>query len=202
MYKALFESRASRSEPSGPGVPEANGSRLAKHYWILNAVFFQLGWFVCVLAGSGAAIVFTTTALVLHFVFAPVHKHDIVSVAVALFIGLAHDNLLGYFGIVDYTALETGGLAPLWLTCLWVLMALTLNHALRFFYQRPFLLAIMGAMGGPLAYFGGVELSSVEWGVKPLHGVAVLVVIWLFLLPLHRAITLGVSRLCESVRSA
>lgn len=170
-------------------------------YWVLNALFFELGWLVCVLAGSYVAIGYTLVALVLHFTLAPVHKWDGAAVLVALLLGLAHDHLLGYWGLLDFSEANPQGRAPLWLTCLWVLMALTLNHALSWFYQRPLWLAVMGAIGGALAYLGGVALSAVQWGVEPLYGFLILMLIWFFVLPLHRLLTLGGVRLWSAFAS-
>jgi len=165
-------------------------------YWLINAIGFQLGWFVCVLLGTAFALVYTLVALFLHFRWGPARPEDWLAVALALPMGVLHDNLLGYFGVLDYSAASGSQLAPYWLLCLWVLMALTFHHALHWFYQRPWVLAVMSALGGPMAYFGGVMLSPVEWGVLPWQGLVVLVIIWVWLLPLHRWLVHKAARLC------
>lgn len=156
------------------------------HYWLINALVSQLGWFVCVLAGNVPGVVFTMLFVVLHFRFAPVHPRDWMSICVALLMGLMHDNLLGVFGVLNYSEVSVSGLAPAWLTSLWVIMALTLHHPLKAVYERPWLLAVLSAFGGPMAYLGGVQLSDVTWGVPVVRGFLVMMAIWCWLLPLHR----------------
>ncbi len=165
-------------------------------YWLINAIAFQLGWFVCVLLGTWAGVAYTLVAAVLHFRFAPFHRLDWLSICIALPLGVAHDNLLAYAGVLDYSAETSTGLAPFWLTCLWVLLALTFNHSLHWFYQRPWVLALMSLFGGPMAYFGGVTLSDVQWALSPIQGFLILMAIWVWLLPLHRFLVIQGDKLC------
>ncbi|WP_051235725.1 DUF2878 domain-containing protein [Marinimicrobium agarilyticum] len=169
-----------------------------KHYWLINAVASQVGWFVCVMAGNVPGIVFTFLFVVLHFRFAPVHPRDWLSICVALPMGVAHDNLLGYLGVLDFGAISQSGLAPAWLTCLWVIMALTLHHPLKLVYERPWLIAALGAIGGPMAYLGGIQLSGAEWGVPVVQGFLIMMAIWCWLLPLHRWLVLKGERVCSA----
>lgn len=165
----------------------------------MNAAAFQLGWFVCILLGTPYALVFTLAAFFLHFRFAPVDRRDWLSVCVAVPMGVLHDNLLWYFGVLDFGAVSNWGVAPFWLVFLWSLMALTFNHSLKWFYSRPWLLAIMGAIGGPMAYYGGIVLSGAQWGIEPILGWSMLAFIWVWLLPLHRWLVIQGERLCIKV---
>ena len=42
--------------------------------------------------------------------------------------------------------------APLWILCLWAAFALTLTRSLAWLMRRPWLAALLGALGAPLAY--------------------------------------------------
>jgi hypothetical protein len=54
-------------------------------------------------------------------------------------------------------------LAPLWMIALWANFAATLNVALRSLRTRAWLLAALGGIGGPLAYWGGANLGAMQW---------------------------------------
>lgn len=161
---------------------------------LLNALIFQLGWFVCVLGGSIWALLFTLPVVALHLLKFPAGHKDGVALAVALALGLLHDNLLALIGVFVFAG-ETQ-VSPPWLWCLWLLMALTFNHSLQWIYSRPWIAAVGGAIFGPLAYSAGVALSDIEWGLSPAQSVVSLVIVWLFVLPLHRYLTLVIGSIC------
>lgn len=165
---------------------------MLKNYWLINAFLYQLGWFVCVLAGSLAALGYTLVVTAIHFSVVAGYRWDLIAIPVAVAIGLAHDNLLGYLGVLQYGG---GGWAPLWLSCLWALLGLSLNHAMRWFYERRWAAMLFGGLGGPIAYLGGVRLSDVEWGWSPISGLLLMALLWTFILPLHRFITAQGCRL-------
>lgn len=190
----MATSGQSRTQIAPAGAPSWH-----KRYWFINAVGFQVGWFVCVLLGTPFALVYTALALALHFRFAPVHRLDWLSVCVAVPLGVLHDNLLWHFGVLDFGAVSNFGVAPLWLPCLWVLMSLTFNHSLQWFYRRPMWLALMGALGGPMAYYGGVVLSDADWGMALGPALVVMFTVWCWLLPLHRWLVLQGVRLCSKL---
>jgi hypothetical protein len=50
--------------------------------------------------------------------------------------------------------------APAWIIVMWVNFALTLNVALRWLHGRYGLAAVLGFVGGPLAYLAGLKLNA------------------------------------------
>lgn len=149
-----------------------------------NALLFQVGWFVCVLSGNLWAASFTIVVLLIHFRFSSLPMVDVVSIFIALIIGLLHDFLLSYCGLIDFGG--AGVLPPLWLMCLWILLGLTLNHSMGWIYQRMWLSGILGALAGPLSYWAGVALSPAQWSSPPVVVIPIMAATWLFILPLHR----------------
>lgn len=166
----------------------------ATKLWLANVIVFQVGWLVCVLGGNVWAMVFTVPVVIGHLVKYPGWQKDALALAVALVLGLLHDNLLAATGVFVFA--DSATFSPPWLWCLWALMALTFNHSLKWVYERPWIAAIGGAISGPLAYAGGIALSEVSWGVPFIEGVAILGIVWLFVLPLHRFLTHGIGCLC------
>lgn len=166
---------------------------------IINLVWFQIGWWVCILGGNLWAITFTVVTLLLHFLFFPYRIRDAIAVITAVALGLAHDGFMAWLGVLVFPT--QGLLSPPWLWCVWILMALTFNYSLHWIYHRPLLAALGGAIFGPMAYASGIYLSTVEWGMPIPQGLSILVIAWLFVLPWHRYLTHQVGNLCAQKRS-
>jgi hypothetical protein len=80
--------------------------------------------------------------------------------AVGLACGLVVDGVLGGSRLVAYGHAAPGLLAPPWILALWVLFAAALALPLRRVLTRPFIAALAGLVGGPLAYLGGAALGA------------------------------------------
>jgi hypothetical protein len=164
-------------------------------WWLINALIFQVGWFVCVVGGSLWASLFTLVALIFHFVIFPEGSKDKVTLAVALVMGWLHDNLLAFAGVFIFA--DGAGFSPVWLWCLWLLMGTSVNHSLKWIYDRPWISALVGAVFGPLAYAGGVALSDVDWGVPMAQAFVIMAPLWLLVLPLLRFLAHRIDSLCR-----
>lgn len=159
---------------------------------LANAALFQIGWFVCVLLGSFSAALFTCLLLIMHFYFSPIRIRDAISIVVAVILGIVHDVSLMQLGLVEFT--ESSAFPPLWLNCLWVLFAITLNHSMLWLYKRWLLASLVGGIAGPLTYLAGVQLSSAQWSSSLVEVVPIIAGLWLLILPLHRLLCLRVER--------
>lgn len=137
---------------------------------ILNAVLFQLTWIAAV-AGAGHGLWWP--GLVMLAVFATwqlrdreTRGADLRLLAWALPIGLLVDTLWVQSGMLSFaTPLPWSGLAPVWIVVLWAGFTLTLNHSLRALKSRPLMAAVLGLLGGPLAYW----IASSAWGAAEIH---------------------------------
>ena len=127
-----------------------------------NLIGYQLVWF-CAVIGAGQALAWPGVAAAL--VFAAwqlgVSRHPRVEwrlIAVGLLLGLSLDGGLAQSGLLIYAAPWpwTSG-APAWILALWVAFPLTLTQSLAFLQARPRLAAVIGAIGGPLAYLGAAR---------------------------------------------
>lgn len=151
--------------------------------WLIaNAAGFQAGWLICVLFGNVWAAVTVAVASAVHFALTPQRQLDLVSAGWALALGLVHDNLLGFAGLLEFGS----PIAPVWLASLWWLLGLTLYHSLHFIHSRPWLASGAGAVSACFAYFGGVSLSQAQWGAPIPVVLGVIFALWLAVLPLHR----------------
>jgi hypothetical protein len=134
---------------------------------LLNFVVFQAAWFACVVgAARGHATAGTlavAAAVALHLWLAPRREPELWLVGCVVAIGLVWDSLLVVAGLASYpTGTFAPGLAPHWILAMWALFATALNLSLGWLKGRPILAALLGAVGGPLAYFAGYRLGAIE----------------------------------------
>ena len=152
---------------------------------LASFVGLQLGWFACVLGAAhgrpwlGPVVVLV--ALSVHVA----RQHS--SGREALVLGFA--AVLGF--VVDTALLRTGVLqleglvAPPWLVALWPNFAAAtarggLLDALR---GRPLVGALVGAVGGALAYDAGARLGPIALDAPRIVALAVIAVVWSAVLP-------------------
>jgi hypothetical protein len=74
------------------------------------------------------------------------------------------------------------GLAPYWIVAMWGLFATTLNLSMSWLRGRQWLAALLGAVGGPLAYLAGARLGGLQMP-DPVLALAVQALGWAVLLP-------------------
>jgi len=160
------------------------GSRMAI---VLNFVLFQIGWFACVLgAAHGLAWAGALTALLivaLHLARAPEPRRELALVGSAVLLGAVFESLLVQSGWIRFaTGVLIEGAATYWMVALWALFATTLNVSLRGLRNRAWIAALLGAVGGPLAYYAGARLGALEF-VATGAGLAAVGAGWAILTP-------------------
>lgn len=134
---------------------------------VVNALAFQVAWFICVQGNNLAATIVCFAVLFFHwFLFKP-SKSEWRLMLMASSFGLVLDTVVINLGLVDYsnsTSLtilsEQVSLMPLWLIALWVTFSTTLCHSMKWLLRRPALAAFMGFFVVPLSYWGGIRLSD------------------------------------------
>lgn len=154
----------------------------------LNFILFQLGWFTCVLgAAHNVAWLGPVTVLaivVIHLVLSLRPSAELKLVLWAMTLGLATDSLLLASGWLSYSGGSlAGAFAPYWLVAMWALFATTLNVSMRWLKGRFGLAILMGAIGGPLSYYGGQKLGAMQF-IAPMQALIALAIAWAIAMPL------------------
>lgn len=73
-------------------------------------------------------------------------------------LGCLLDSLYAGSGVLAFAvALQTPALAPIWIVAIWMAFALTLTTTFRFLDGHPWLAALLGAVGAPLAYLAAAR---------------------------------------------
>ena len=155
---------------------------------LANIIAFYFGWFACVLGGAnhlpwlGTAIALLLIVAHLWWTVQPVRELRLILLSGAL--GLVLDSLPVTLGWVHYPSGNVmAGLAPYWIVAMWMLFATTLNSSLRWLQGRWMLAALLGAVAGPLAYYGGASLGGITL-LAPLPALLLLALVWSAALPL------------------
>lgn len=134
---------------------------------LINFIGFQVAWFACVYGGARnlalAGTLVALAAVALHLAMALRRGPELMLVLVVTAIGTFWDSLLVSLGLLRYPAGNFApGVAPYWILAMWALFATTLNLSMAWLKRRTWLAVLMGAAGGPLAYFAGHRLGGVE----------------------------------------
>ncbi len=157
-----------------------------------NFVIYQIAWFAGVwTAATGRpwiGAVAMGLAIVIHLFRAPRREPELVLVSMALGIGLLFDSLLVWRGWVHYpSGILISDLAPYWMVLMWGLFATLLNVTLRWMHGRFAIAALLGAIGGPAAYYGGMRMGALHFGNEAAALIA-LVIGWAIITPLLMAL--------------
>lgn len=148
---------------------------------VFNGMLFNLSWLAIVYTHSTAfAPAIALLHLLVHFA---VMGRGVVEARLVLgvcVLGFALDQAIFAGGV-----LATSGpyaVAPIWISCLWPVLATTLMHAFSPLQKRLVLAIFIGGVGGTASYLAGARLSDVEF-VSQFWGPATMALIWAILFP-------------------
>ncbi|EMN8776551.1 TPA: DUF2878 domain-containing protein [Pseudomonas aeruginosa] len=146
-----------------------------------NALWLQLGWWGCVLGAQHVALLAAVAAgLIAHLWLCRQRAGECLAILTVGVAGCVLDVLLGVLGLFDFH----GEILPVWLALLWLVFASGLRHCLAWAASPAWWGGLLGAAGGPLAYWGGASLAGVglPWGNGA--SAVVLALVWAVWLPL------------------
>ncbi|RMV95851.1 DUF2878 domain-containing protein [Pseudomonas caricapapayae] len=149
---------------------------------IANAVLFQIGWFACVLGGNSYWLLIAVAGLAVHFLWISSWAAEGRLILTVTLIGIVLDSALMTLGVFDFGS--DGYLLPLWLALLWAVLGTTLNHCLAWTAKPLWRAAVLGAIGGPMSYYAGSQLTQVHLPLGVWPGMVLLGVVWPGVFPL------------------
>ncbi|WP_083331013.1 DUF2878 domain-containing protein [Halofilum ochraceum] len=141
-----------------------------------NIVSINIGWFTCVLGAANGYIwlgpLVVAVLVAIHLKLIPARRRELATLAAAALFGYAIDSAMVLAGVFDFPAqARVGAPSTVWMVALWVNFAMALNVALHWLQRSYLLAALLGAVGGPMAYFSGTQFG----GLLAPEGVAVLI---------------------------
>lgn len=156
---------------------------------VANVLLSQAGWFACVTGAAhgwgwlGPAV--ATAVVAWHVARAAEPRLEAALIGLIAFVGASFETVMVRSGWVRFDAgvMPFEGVAPVWMVALWALFATNLNVSLRALHGRWQLAALLGAIGGPLAYLSGARLGALQW-VDAGAALAAIAIGWATLMPL------------------
>ena len=149
-------------------------------YILLNVLLYQIVWFLCVFKENQGALI-GLVFLVAHLFFSPCRIKDMRMMAVLLAIGTLIDGTLHLAGFMTYNVQALP--IPFWLAVVWLALATLPHHSLKWLKGRILLSSLLGALGGPLAYWAGVKAGAASFTLPVIFSLTLLAVIWGVLWP-------------------
>ncbi len=155
-------------------------------YPLIQLAIFQLGWWVCVLGAAKnfplAGPLYVAAAVALHLSMMRSLASECLLLASAAIIGFAADTVLAYTGLIGFH--DSNVLSPLWMIGLWILFASVLRTSCSWLLGHGVLGAVLGAISGPIAYYGGVTLGALTFPHGLSAGLIAVTLEWAIALPI------------------
>lgn len=131
---------------------------------ISNAVVFQLVWFVCVIGNNQWALIATLGFVLIHALFMLKNLKEWRLIIGFSAVGIFLDSLLQTLGIIQFSGAivvnQSVSIVPIWMMCLWVSFSMTLIHGMFWLHRRYLFAFLIGLVGVPFSYLGGIILSG------------------------------------------
>ncbi len=135
---------------------------------IRNFILFQIAWFVTIISAANGlpyvGVIYTLLWVFIHlYIIGDKRVFEFEVLISAAVIGYLLDSLLVYKGVIVFPEPALfGGPSPMWMVCLWVNLAATINYSLSWLKGRFLLSALMACIAGPLAYAAGGRLGAIN----------------------------------------
>lgn len=157
---------------------------------IINLVLFQIVWFSCIIGvGKGypntGPVIFACVAVIHFSIISDNRKRDFLTIIIVTAIGLVADTLTALSGAISFGVYRIlGPVAPPFMLTLWANFALLLNCSLAWLRKRYLVGALLGAVGGPLAYYSGARFGAVQLHANTWYALTVIAFEWALVIPL------------------
>ena len=156
---------------------------------LVNVLLQQAGWFACVLGAAwgrpwlGAGIALALIGI--HLFLVQDRGPELRLLLAAGLLGTVLDTIQGRLGIVLFrSGYYVDWLCPLWITVLWIHFGTLLHFAADWMSRRYLLAVVLGAVGGPVAFYGGARLGAADLHPNLAVALVALAVEWAVAMPL------------------
>jgi len=155
-------------------------------------VAFYVCWFACV-GGAARGLPWLGPLAVAAYVIVylrtipsgPERRRQALALVQAGAAGYTADSVLVLTGVLRFPPHAVlGWPSTVWMVALWVLQAAVLGGALSWMQRRFILAAIVGVIGGPLAYLAGERVGAAVLGPTQTVALAAIAAEWALAMPL------------------
>lgn len=162
-----------------------------------NFLFFQIGWFACLLITTPWLYPIIVALLCAHFYWiVPRHrsnksqyqrevhtrKKELLILLKVLCIGVLIEIFYLQLGVL--VRLDGSFFPPVWLLLLWGMFATTLSFSLSWLRKKLWIAAVCAAISAPLSYLAGTRLHNLmTLNVSVFFSLLVIAITWAILFP-------------------
>ena len=158
---------------------------------IIWMILYKLAWLGCVLGGGVYGYPLLGSLPMLCWVFFWIisvrseQSNVLKTTIIAGCYGLAVDSLMIWSEVMLFSeAAQFGPASPIWMIALWLGFGSITQISLGKLYGLWFIAALIGAIGGPMAYLGGVNMQAVSFAHSKQIFVSCVAIEWAIAVPL------------------
>jgi hypothetical protein len=157
---------------------------------IVGSILYQAVWFATVLSAGqvsrwwwGVLGVLVYIAVVLPL-WPTLWRRVVIMAVIGVLTGLVMDSGMIWFHVWSTPRVAVPHpLPPVWLILLWSAFGMYIALSLEMLYGRYLFSSVVGAIGGMLAYRGGVPFGAIEMGASVWLSTVVLMIAWAIAFP-------------------
>ena len=159
-----------------------NKQQFSKKQWF-NFALFASGWGICLtFSNSGVILLFSLLIVITHLTLIGSWQQEKQVLLVTLLLGCAVDSFMGNLGLLEYPT--ENRLLPMWMGCVWLVLGITVNHAMTIFKARKIMLSITGFLFAPAHYYLATLKPDLSLSTPVWKTLTIMAVIWAIMLPL------------------
>ena len=157
---------------------------------LFNIIGFYICWWGSIFGAANDHFyigpLFVLLFLFIHFYKIVYHKNEIAYLFICFCFGFIIDTIFLRMNIISYKGYlpDYFNIAPLWVVCLWVCFGATVYHSFSWVRRKYFTMSILGAMFGPLIYYSGAKLESLNFINNANSNIKIVAIAWAILIPL------------------
>ncbi len=156
----------------------------------LNFLMFYIGWGFClsgVVTGRpflGPVVV--AVLLLSHLIRVRFRLDEMILIMTVAFFGTLCDTAFLNLGLIDYRAgyESLPWLAPLWVTAIWALFAISVNHSMIWLRFNLSFAVLFGMGGGIVSYFAAARLGAAEFYPSLAVVLVIIGLVWAVIMPI------------------
>ena len=152
---------------------------------LVNFMLYEAAWFASILgAANGRPFLGVVVSLLVvgwHLRVSPHRGRELKLVFMTGVIGAAWESILTHQQWVHYESSHPESV-PIWILTLWLAFATTINQSLSWLKTHLWLSALLGMLGGPLAWLGGMHLGGLTLS-DPFMSLVIIGCGWAIIMP-------------------
>ena len=143
---------------------------MIKFEYILNGIFYQITWFLCIFYPDRFyAFIAAFLTVGLHLSFKSEKLRELIIILIAGICGYSMDQLMDYINILNTSAKSN---SSLYLAIIWFVFACTLRSSFSFIF-KTYVRAISLGVLAPASYFFAQKIGVVKYSEPIIYSIAI-----------------------------